>query len=119
MADLAYVLEEAHAPLGSVPNIVVRTPTGLTTIKDIAGHAARLLHRLSPTRRRRQPVTAFELAACLKRFSARTVPAPLKPARTIRSRLALRCLLDRWNGRGTNAALCSAPPSPATTKETI
>ena len=50
LADVAYVLEEAHAVLAMMPDYVVRTPTGPTTVKDIAGHLARVLRRLASRR---------------------------------------------------------------------
>lgn len=43
--DVAYVLAEVEAVLVALPNRVVVTPSGMTTVKDIAGHVQRLLRR--------------------------------------------------------------------------
>ena len=52
-ADIAYVLADAEAVLISLPNRVVTTPRGITTVKDVTGHIQRLVHRLTPARRPR------------------------------------------------------------------
>jgi hypothetical protein len=49
-ADIAYVLAEAEAVLVALPNQVVTTPSGTTTVKDVTGHVTRVLRRLSVTR---------------------------------------------------------------------
>ncbi len=118
MADIAYVLTEAHAVLSIIPNTVVRTPSGPTTITDIKGHVARLLHRLTSSRRKAKPVTTFELAACLETFLREDGPCSAETRENHPGAIAAARLLDRWNGIRTNVALCSEPPSPATTKET-
>lgn len=119
MADIAYLLEEVRAALAAMPNIVVRTPSGPTTVKDVAGHAARLLHRLQPSRRKLPRVTAFELAACLEALLHEDGPCTAEARENHPDAIAAARLLDRWNGLGTTAAPRSEPPSPATTKETV
>lgn len=49
-ADIAYVLGEAAAVLAALPNDVLTTPSGPTTVKDVTGHVQRLQRRLSVTR---------------------------------------------------------------------
>jgi hypothetical protein len=119
MADIAHVLEEAHAALSSLPNAVVRTPSGPTTVKDITGQVGRLLqHSLASSRRKVSPVSAVELAAGLEAVLVEGGPCtPDTCENRPAARRAVR-LLARWKGLGTTAAPPSAPPSPATTKET-
>ena len=117
MADIAYVLDEAHAALGSMPNAVVRTPSGTTTVKDIAGQVGRLLQHGLGSSRRNVPVSSVELAAALEAVLVEGGPCMAytcenRPAR----RRAVR-LLARWNGLGTTDTPFPEEPSPATTKE--
>ena len=49
-ADIATVLGEVEAVLVALPSSVVTTPSGPTTVKDVAGHVQRLLRRLSESR---------------------------------------------------------------------
>lgn len=48
-ADIAFVLGEVEAVLVALPNTVVRTPTGATTVTDVTGHVQRLLRRMAVT----------------------------------------------------------------------
>ncbi len=117
MADIADVLSAADAALGGLPNGVVRTPTGPTTLKDITGHIARLQGRLTQSRSRVLSVSSFELAAALEAVLddnglCTTGARDERPAV-----LAARRLLDRWNGHGTSDSPSLPPTSPAPRKE--
>lgn len=48
-ADIACVLGEVEAVLAALPIYIVRTPSGGTTVKDVAGHVQQLLRRLNAT----------------------------------------------------------------------
>lgn len=54
-ADIAFVLREVEAVLVALPNTVVRTPTGATTVTEVTGHVQRLLRRMAATSSRQAP----------------------------------------------------------------
>lgn len=115
LADIRYVLDEAHAALIALPNRVVRTPCGPTTLADITGHIARLRHPLEHSVR--QPVASYELAAALEAMLAGDGPCTPETRDEHPAAIAARRLLDRWNGHRTSACPSHPPTSPAPRKE--
>lgn len=119
MTDIAHVLAEAHAVLSIMPDAVVRTPRGPTSVAAMTGHVAHLLHRLNGSRRKPMPVTTFELAACLEALLDDDGPCTEEARDEHPDAIAAARLLERWKGLGTTVAPFPEPQSPATTKETI